>query len=198
MFLTRHRLLHPNVPRIPLSISHCWINTELEREKLLQKDFGFQETNEVNPSPPPSYLTPESAFAFFLRLWKCIRGTNARRKLNNYEWNNRQMEQKKSSLTSSKQTKTLTVCPLKNQMTQKSHRSPPSASQSPIPPSPRTHNAMLRPGTLILGPCNPRPLSPYLTLVSAQFAQTTFPPLLAPDPALGRAFADRMGGAWCR
>ena len=61
MFLTRHRLLHPNVPHIPLSISHCWINTELEREKVLRKDFGFQETNEVSPSSPKS-STPHTIF----------------------------------------------------------------------------------------------------------------------------------------
>ena len=44
MFLTRHRLLHPNVPHIPLSISHCWINAPLERAKLRRGDLGFSES----------------------------------------------------------------------------------------------------------------------------------------------------------
>jgi len=49
MFLTRHRLLHEseNVPRIPLSISHCWMNTYLERKKLELNDFGYNESAEV-------------------------------------------------------------------------------------------------------------------------------------------------------
>jgi hypothetical protein len=41
MFLTRHRLLHPSVPHLPLSISHCWINADLERAKLRLGDLGF-------------------------------------------------------------------------------------------------------------------------------------------------------------
>ena len=44
VFLTRHRLLHTSVP---MSISHCWINTELEREKLIRNDLGYKETDEV-------------------------------------------------------------------------------------------------------------------------------------------------------
>jgi hypothetical protein len=44
MFLTRHRLLHPSVPHLPLSISHCWINADLEREKLRLGDLGFSES----------------------------------------------------------------------------------------------------------------------------------------------------------
>lgn len=52
MFLTRHRLLHESesVPRIPLSISHCWINTYLERKKLVLNDFGYNESAEVSHS----------------------------------------------------------------------------------------------------------------------------------------------------
>src|SRR5437667_12861001 len=49
MFLTRHRLLHTSFPRVPMSISHCWINAELEREKFLQNDFGYNETGDVSP-----------------------------------------------------------------------------------------------------------------------------------------------------
>jgi hypothetical protein len=43
MFLTRHRFLHRSVPHLPLSISHCWINADLEREKLRLGDLGFSE-----------------------------------------------------------------------------------------------------------------------------------------------------------
>jgi hypothetical protein len=52
MFLTRHRSLHESdsVPRIPLSISHCWINAFLERKKLDLHDFGYNESAEVSPS----------------------------------------------------------------------------------------------------------------------------------------------------
>jgi len=47
MFLTRHRLLHESerVPRLPLSISHCWINTAMEHQKLNHGDSGY--TTEV-------------------------------------------------------------------------------------------------------------------------------------------------------
>jgi hypothetical protein len=48
MFLTRHRLLHTSVPRVPMSISHCWINTELEREKFIQNDLGCEDIGEVS------------------------------------------------------------------------------------------------------------------------------------------------------
>jgi hypothetical protein len=51
MFLTRHRLLHASVPRLPLSISHCWINTALEEKKLELKDFGYNESPEVASFP---------------------------------------------------------------------------------------------------------------------------------------------------
>lgn len=50
MFLTRHRLLHESVPRLPLSISHCWINTALEEKKLELNDLGYNESPEVVPS----------------------------------------------------------------------------------------------------------------------------------------------------
>ena len=56
MFLTRHQLVHSSVPRVPMSISHCWINTELEREKLLHNDLGFKETGEV-PYPRETMVT---------------------------------------------------------------------------------------------------------------------------------------------
>ena len=54
VFLTQHRLLHASVPRVPMSISHCWINTELEREKLLRNDLGYKETGHVFPPEEPS------------------------------------------------------------------------------------------------------------------------------------------------
>ena len=46
MFLTRHKLLHSSerIPRVPMSISHCWINTVLEREKLRLHDLGVPDT----------------------------------------------------------------------------------------------------------------------------------------------------------
>jgi len=49
MFLTRHRLLHVSerIPKIPMSISHCWINTTLEKEKLRHGDTGYKEPVEV-------------------------------------------------------------------------------------------------------------------------------------------------------
>jgi hypothetical protein len=45
MFLTSHKLLHASerVPRVPMSISHCWINTVLERQKLQLNDLGVQD-----------------------------------------------------------------------------------------------------------------------------------------------------------
>jgi hypothetical protein len=57
MFLTRHRLLHTSVPRVPMSISHCWINTALERAKLTHGDHGYKDPVvpvpiEVNSLPP--------------------------------------------------------------------------------------------------------------------------------------------------
>jgi len=52
MFLTRHQLLHTSVPRVPMSISHCWINTELERQKLQFGDFGFKDEDVPFPRPP--------------------------------------------------------------------------------------------------------------------------------------------------
>ena len=60
MFLTRHKLLHESerVPRLPLSISHCWINTTLEYQKLLHGDIGYSEvishliTTDVQPLTP--------------------------------------------------------------------------------------------------------------------------------------------------
>lgn len=52
MFLTRHKLLHEDerVPRLPLSISHCWINTVLEQEKLRLGDAGYFDSKEASPS----------------------------------------------------------------------------------------------------------------------------------------------------
>jgi hypothetical protein len=47
VFLTKHRLFHPSVPQIPMSISHCWINTEFEREKLSLGDDGHENIVEV-------------------------------------------------------------------------------------------------------------------------------------------------------
>jgi hypothetical protein len=53
VFLTRHRLFHTSVPRVPMSISHCWINTELEREKLLRDDWKHKEIGDVvRPEEP--------------------------------------------------------------------------------------------------------------------------------------------------
>lgn len=51
MFLTRHKLLHQSdrVPRVPMSISQCWINTVLERQKLRLNDLGDVEI-EVFPT----------------------------------------------------------------------------------------------------------------------------------------------------
>ena len=51
MFLTRHKLLHEDerVPRLPLSISHCWINTVLEQEKLRFGDTGYFDSKEASP-----------------------------------------------------------------------------------------------------------------------------------------------------
>jgi len=54
MFLTRHRLLHTSVPRVPMSISHCWINTELERAKLEHGDHGYKDP----ATPVPVEVTP--------------------------------------------------------------------------------------------------------------------------------------------
>src|SRR5277367_3005220 len=59
MFLTRHRLLHTSVPRVPMSISHCWINTELERAKLTHGDHGYKDPVVPIPievSPPSSNI----------------------------------------------------------------------------------------------------------------------------------------------
>jgi hypothetical protein len=47
LFLTRHRLLHTYVPRVPISVAYCWINVEFERQKLTQKDFGYIEIGEA-------------------------------------------------------------------------------------------------------------------------------------------------------
>lgn len=44
MFLTRHRFLSKDIPRIPLAVSGCWINTSLEREKLRFGDHGYNES----------------------------------------------------------------------------------------------------------------------------------------------------------
>jgi hypothetical protein len=53
MFLTRHKLLYASehIPRVPLSISGCWINTVLEHQKLRLNDLGVKDV-EVTSLPP--------------------------------------------------------------------------------------------------------------------------------------------------
>ena len=66
MFLTRHRLLHSSeiVPRVPMSISHCWINTAMEKEKLKLGDKGYMDPNEVY------YFSNEANFRIQKKLRK--------------------------------------------------------------------------------------------------------------------------------
>jgi hypothetical protein len=40
-------MLHEDIPRIPLTISGCWINTYIEQEQMRSGDYGYTESPEV-------------------------------------------------------------------------------------------------------------------------------------------------------
>jgi hypothetical protein len=40
LFLARSKLVHSSIPQLPLSLAHCWINAELEVQKLKQNQTG--------------------------------------------------------------------------------------------------------------------------------------------------------------